>query len=272
MQMSKLVIDIASYQGTSVSYFKTFKAHGVDAAMVKLTEGTNYLNPKASAQVANAYKVFGAVGAYHFFHGNGAAEAKYFLAWVKKFGLDKSTVLAIDVEASGLPYNTTPQVNAFLRCLLNAGYKNVITYGSGSWFNSGRINRSQLIDKHIWVAAYGVSQPGVANANAWQYTDNFYGVDCSYDFDGSLSGSKTVEKPSYYLTPGLYQVRLRWLPVYNTMDFKKSDERYTRYGIGSRFWATPVKHGKITRLHINGQGYVSSNKLYVKFLKKAKTK
>lgn len=272
--MPKIVIDLASYQGSSVSYFKTFKAHGVDAAMVKLTEGTNYLNPKASAQVANAYKVFGAVGAYHFFHGNGTAEARYFLAWVRKFGLDKSTVLAIDVEASGLPYNTTPQVNVFLRYLINAGYKNVITYGSGSWFNSGRIKRSELIDKHIWVAAYGVSQPGVANANSWQFTDDFKGlkVDASYDFDGSLSGSKTSEKPSYYVTPGLYQVRLKWLPVYNGLDFKKSGKRYTRYGTGSRFWATPVKYGKITRLHINGQGYVSSNKWYVKFLKKAKPK
>lgn len=270
--MPKLGIDVSSYQGSSVSYFNTFKKYGADFAVVKLTEGTNYLNPKASAQVTNALKVFGSVSVYHFFHGAGTAEAKYFLAWVKKFGLDKSTVLVIDVEAPGLPYNTTPQVNAFLRYLINAGYKNVVTYGSGSWFNSGRIKRSALVDKHIWVAAYGVSQPGVANANSWQFSDNWHGVDASYDFDGSLSGSKTSEKPSYYVTPGLYQVRLKWLPVYNGLDFKKSGKRYTRYGTGSRFWATPVKYGKITRLHINGQGYVSSNKWYVKFLKKAKPK
>lgn len=270
--MPKLGIDVSSYQGSSVSYFQNFKKLGADFAVVKLTEGTNYLNPKANAQVTNSLKVFGSVSVYHFFHGYGTAEAKYFLAWVKKFGLDKSTVLVIDVEAPGLPYNTTPQVNAFLRYLINAGYRNVVTYGSSSWFNSGRIQRSALVDKHIWVASYGASQPGVANANSWQFSDSWHGVDASYDFDGSLSGSKTTEKPSYYVTPGLYQVRLKWLPVYKTTDFKKSDKRYTRYGTGSRFWATPVKYGKITRLYINGQGYVSSNKFYVKFLKKSKPK
>ncbi len=270
--MTKKIVDLSSYQSDSLSYMKQLKKWGADGTMVKLTEGTGYLSPKAGNQIANGFKVFNTVGVYHFFHGNGTAEARYFLAWVRKFGLDKSTVLAIDVEASGLPYNTTPQVNVFLRYLINAGYKNVITYGSGSWFNYGRIKRSELIDKHIWVAAYGVSRPGVANANAWQFSDNWHGVDASYDFDGSLSGSgsKTSEKPAYYVTPGLYQVRLKRLPVYGKMDFKKSDKRYTRYGTGSRFWATPVKYGKITRLYINGQGYVSSNKWYVKFLKKAK--
>ncbi|GAF37484.1 GH25 family lysozyme [Lentilactobacillus farraginis] len=273
--MPKIVIDLASYQRSSVSYFKTFKAHGVDAAMVKLTEGTNYLNPKASAQVKNAYKVFGAVGAYHFFHGNGTAEARYFLAWVRKFGLDKSTVLAIDVEASGLPYNTTPQVNVFLRYLINAGYKNVITYGSGSWFNSGRIKRSELIDKHIWVAAYGVSQPGVANANSWQFTDNFKGlkVDASYDFDGSLSGSKTSAKPSYYQSKkiGLYEVTAPQLWIYKKKNFGKATKSYQALAKGSRVWAYAVKYGKITHLKLKyANGYISSNAEYIRriYLKK----
>lgn len=168
---------------------------GADGIMVKLTEGTGYLSPKAGNQIANGFKVFNTVGVYHFFHGRGTAEAQYFLAWVKKMGLDKSTVLAIDVEASDLPYSTTSQVNVFLRYLISHGYKNVITHGSGSWFNAGRINRSQLVDKAIWVAAYGVSQPGVNDANAWQYTDNWHGVDCSYDFDGKLSGKVTKVTP-----------------------------------------------------------------------------
>lgn len=264
--MPKIVIDLASYQGSSVSYFKTFKAHGVDAAMVKLTEGTNYLNPKASAQVTNAYKVFGAVGAYHFFHGNGTAEARYFLAWVRKFGLDKSTVLAIDVEASGLPYNTTPQVNVFLRYLINAGYKNVITYGSGSWFNSGRIKRSSLVDKHIWVAAYGVSQPGVANANAWQFSDRWHGVDASYDFDGFITGKASVKSASYYKSPklGLYEV-LSPIWIYKKKDFSKTTQSDQRLMKGSRMWGYAVKAGKITHLKLKyANGYISSNADFVK--------
>lgn len=209
--MTKKIVDLSSYQADSLAYMKQLKGWGADGIMVKLTEGTGYLSPKAGNQIANCFKVFDTVGVYHFFHGRGIAEAQYFLAWVKKMGLDKSTVLAIDVEASDLPYSTTSQVNVFLRYLISHGYKNVITYGSGSWFNAGRINRSQLVDKAIWVAAYDVSQPGVANANAWQNTDNWnsHGVDCSYDFDGKLSGKSTkatLKKASYWADNGLYEV------------------------------------------------------------------
>uniref|UniRef100_UPI00403F63A3 GH25 family lysozyme n=1 Tax=Lentilactobacillus hilgardii TaxID=1588 RepID=UPI00403F63A3 len=271
--MPKLGIDVSSYQGSSVSYFQNFKKLGADFAVVKLTEGTNYLNPKANAQVTNSLKVFGTVSVYHFFRGYGTSEAKYFLAWVKKFGLDKSTVLVIDVEAPGLPYNTTPQVNAFLRYLINAGYKNVVTYGSGSWFNSGRIKRSELVDKHIWVASYGTSQPGVDNANSWQFSDNWHGVDASYDFDGSLSGSKTSDKASYYQSKklGLYEVTAPKLFVYKRKNFGKLTQSDQLYAKGSRIWAYAVKYGKITHLKLKyANGYISSNSAYVKriYLKK----
>ncbi|MEE8824001.1 MAG: GH25 family lysozyme [Lentilactobacillus sunkii] len=270
--MPNIFIDISSWQNSSYSYLKTFKDNGAKSAMVKLTDGTNYLNPKAGAQISNSLKLFGSVGAYHYFKGSGLAEARYFLSKVKAFGLDKSTVLGIDVEDPSLPYYNTSQINVFLRYLKSAGYTHVTTYGPGSWFQVGRIKRSALVDMHVWVAAYGVNQPGVASANAWQFTDNWHGVDASYDYDGLITGKHAADKPEYYVTPGLYQVRLKWLPVYNTIDLKKSEKRYTRYGTGSRFWATPVKYGKITRLHINGQGYVSSNKFYVKFLKHTKSK
>ena len=156
--MPKLVADVAVYQSKSKAFFENLKRYGIDSVMVKLTEGTTYVNASAGEQVSNAYQVFGTVGAYHFFHGNGLAEAKYFLAWVKKYGLDKSTVLAIDVEAPGLPWKTTSQVNVFLRYLISHGYKNVITYGSGSWFNAGRINRSQL--------AAPLAKNGIANKSS----------------------------------------------------------------------------------------------------------
>ncbi|MDT6981705.1 GH25 family lysozyme, partial [Levilactobacillus zymae] len=158
--MTNKIVDLSSYQSDSLAYMKRLKKWGAKGIIVKLTEGTGYLNPKAGNQIANGFKVFDTVGVYHFFHGRGTAEAKYFLSWVKKMGLDKSTVLAIDVEAPDLPRKTTSQVNVFLRYLISHGYKNVVTYGSGSWFNAGRINRSQLVNKTIWVAAYGVSQPG----------------------------------------------------------------------------------------------------------------
>jgi len=284
--MTKKIVDLSSYQADSLSYMKQLKKWGADGIMVKLTEGTGYLSPKAGNQIANGFKVFDTVGVYHFFHGRGTAEAQYFLSWVKKMGLDKSTVLAIDVEAPDLPWNTTGQVNVFLRYLIAHGYKHVITYGSGSWFRSGRINRSQLVDKHIWVAAYGVSQPGVSNANAWQYTDNFHGVDCSYDFDGSLSGikysvktsnaksnPKTPSKKSYWSNNGLYEVISKGpVNVYGTLKFGDSHKRRSRFSSGSRFYAKSVKYGSIYRLMLSKNNYVTANKDYVKLIRKSGSK
>ncbi|MDH5105991.1 GH25 family lysozyme [Lentilactobacillus diolivorans] len=277
--MPKLVADVAVYQSKSKAFFENLKRYGIDSVMVKLTEGTTYVNASAGEQVSNAYQVFGTVGAYHFFHGNGLAEAKYFLAWVKKYGLDKSTVLAIDVEAQDLPASTTSQVNIFLKYLKSQGYSNVITYGSGSWFKYGRINRVALVDQRIWVAAYGVNQPGIDNANAWQYTDNFRGlhVDASYDFDGSLSGIKTNSivktQPNYYQTTALslYEVIVPQINVYKRLKFNKTNKSDISYAKGSRVWASAVKAGKITRLKLKyANGYITSNSAYVKrvYLKK----
>ncbi|WP_283680459.1 GH25 family lysozyme [Lentilactobacillus sp. Marseille-Q4993] len=265
--MSSKVIDVSSYQSDTVSYFKKVYNAGARGMMVKLTEGLNYLNPKAGSQIVNGLKVFKSVGVYHYFLGNGQAEAQYFLAHIKTMGLTKDTVLGIDVEDPSLPYYNTAQVNVFLKYLRDHGYTHLVTYGSGSWFNSGRINRSHLIDKHIWVAAYGVSQPGVNNANAWQYTDNLFGADCSYDFDGTLTGNNVktkAEMPKYYNTPGLYEVTAKMIHAYRDKKFKV--KRYVRWEKGSRFYGTPVKYGKITRLKTE-LGYVTSNTSKVKLVK-----
>lgn len=277
--MSKIVIDVSGYQSSSLSFFKTKKKQGARSAIVKLTEGTTYLNPKAGTQVTNAYKTFGSVGAYHFFHGRGTAEAKYFLAWVKKFGLDKSTVLAIDVEATDLPWATTSQVNVFLKYLISHGYKNVITYGSGSWFTSGRINRSKLVDKHVWVAAYQTDRPGVANANAWQFSDAWHGVDASYDFDGSLIGTKskkaTAKKQTpkkagneYWSSDGLYEVLSKQVNIYGTLKFDPNNRRRSHLNKGSAMYGKAVKSGSVYRILISDGNYITANKKMVKLIRK----
>lgn len=273
--MTKKIVDLSSYQADSLAYMKQLKGWGADGIMVKLTEGTGYLSPKAGNQIANGFKVFDTVGVYHFFHGRGTAEAAYFLAWVKKMGLDKSTVLAIDVEAPGLTWATTGQVNVFLKYLISHGYKNVITYGSGSWFTSGRINRSKLVDKAIWVAAYNNYGPGVSNANAWQNTDNWngHGVDCSRDFDGKLSGTNTAakkiaKKATYWSENGLYEVITDRVNVYGKPALDKANKRRIHFSKGSTIYGKAVKYGKIYRIKTD-VGYISANKDYVKLIRKS---
>lgn len=263
--MARIFIDVSSWQNSTYGYLKQFKGFGADGIMVKITDGTNYLNPRAAAQISNGLKIFGSVAVYHYFQGNGLAEAKYFLSKVRSFGLDKSTVLGIDVEDPKLPYYNTTQINVFLRYLKSQGYTRVTTYGSGSWFNSGRIKRASLVDKHVWVAAYGVSQPGVANANAWQFSDRWHGVDASYDFDGFITGKSLAPTAQYYKSPkvGLYEVTSPvW--IYKKKNFSKDTQSEQRLMKGSRMWAKAVKAGKITHLKLKyAKGYISSNADYV---------
>lgn len=271
------VIDVSSFQGLSKSYFETFKKHGAKSAIVKLTQGTNYVNPKASLQVTNAYKVFGSVAAYHYYMGNPIAEAKYFLAHVRAYGLDKSTWLAIDVEDPSLPEYNTAGVNKFLEYLYNEGYQNLLCYASASWFEAGRINRSTLTKKaKIWCAAYNNSQPGINGVAIWQQSNNWHGVDMSIDFNDILTSKsdakadrhKVSAKPTYYQDNGLYEVITDEIHAYKKLPLKgDKNKRYVRWGKGSRFYAVAVKNGDIYSLK-TAVGYTTANKDYVKLIKK----
>jgi hypothetical protein len=68
-------IDIASYQSA------TYATEGLAFVVVKCTEGTDYVNPKYTAQVAHARAESLVVGHYHFVRpGNMAAQLAHFLA------------------------------------------------------------------------------------------------------------------------------------------------------------------------------------------------
>lgn len=204
--MTREVADIASYQGSSIAYLKTLRQYAA-SLLVKLTEGSAngsaYINPKAGAQVGNGLQVFESVGVYHYFKANSQYygdndpinEAKFFLSQALKLGLDKTTVMIIDVEDNSLMADTTHDVNLFLKYLNDQGYMNTVVYASASWLRKGGanhfVNKDTLYNNApIWVASYGSASSGVSGTNAWQYTDNGHGlhVDFSYDLDGCLSG------------------------------------------------------------------------------------
>ena len=270
-----IVVDVSSYQSDFLSFFNGLKSHGVSGAIVKLSEGVKYTSPKAANQIANAYKVFGVVAAYHFWHG-ALNEAAYFLDKVKKMGLDKTTWLAIDVEAADLPSNCTSGINKFLSYLYSNGYHNLFVYGSASWFNYGRIHKAQLVSyAKLWVASYGTSKPGVNNTAIWQFTDNFKGlhVDASYDFKGILKSngkSDTPIKPEYYTAKGLYEVKADLIHAYNELPLKgDKNKRYVRLAKGSRFYGVAIKDGDIHSLKTQ-VGYLTANKDYVELVKEVK--
>lgn len=268
----KTISDISSYQSDSLAFMNQLKSAGINGLMVKLTDGTTYLNPKSGNQVSNGLKVFKTVGLYHYYQGSPAAEANYFIKWVKAFGMDTSTPLAIDVEDPSLYGDITSQINTFLSIVKANGYKCRLVYGSASWFNSKKINYARLTDKNIWVASYGSSQPGVNRTNAWQFTDNYKGlhVDASYDFDGTLTGERfeSIVKPatpavqnSNFVQDGRFFYSEPGLNAYH--DQELTSQRKVRWGKGSYFYGTIVKVGNRYRIK-TAVGYVSAYKDWVK--------
>lgn len=83
-------IDVASYQTT------TYSTAGLAFVFAKATEGTSYVNPHYSGQVAHGRAAGLVVGHYHFADGGDAvAEAKHFLATVQ---LKRGDLIAYDWE------------------------------------------------------------------------------------------------------------------------------------------------------------------------------
>lgn len=187
----QLVADVSSWNPDTQAFFNQLAKLGVKAVIVKLTEGTNYTNPKAYNQIKRAWAAGMHVHAYHFARfrdtAQAKAEANYFSNAAKHFGLDKTSVLVADVEASTLPIGGLTGVsNTFLSQLKDNGYPKVDLYTMASWIWSSRIDPKALIAKNLWIARYQATQPGVDNVGTWQFTDNYKGlnVDMSYDFKG----------------------------------------------------------------------------------------
>ena len=107
--MSKnLFADVSSHQPESKSYFQALKNAGCHGVVVKLTEGTDYENPKATKQIAHSKALGMKVSCYHFGRftsvGGAQAEARYFLNSLKAHGIGterwSSTILKLPMPAS----------------------------------------------------------------------------------------------------------------------------------------------------------------------------
>lgn len=183
-------VDVSSYQGTDMS---NYARNGAQFAIIKTTEGTGYVNPRAAGQIASAKANNMVVMAYHFAHFNGSvaearAEANYFLR--NSASLPKGSIMVLDDESyfSGSQSANTQAAIAFMQVVKNAGY---VPY----FYTSSSMGRNQVniytienaFPNSYWVAAYPngngaswsadfdyfPSNPGVA---MWQFTDNWKGM------------------------------------------------------------------------------------------------
>lgn len=196
MALRNLFIDVSGYQEDSVAYFQRAKDQGVMGVVVKLTEGSEdgsaYVNPRAEAQIRNATTVGLRVSCYHFarYTSNADAqnEARFFVKIAKQYGITSDTRMVDDAEVHSVAdYNSATA--AFLNEVKALGYANVGLYSMKSFFTSGILNSHGFGEAKIWDAGYGITDLGIDNAAAWQWTDNGLGmnVDTSYDFDGAFT-------------------------------------------------------------------------------------
>lgn len=192
-------IDVASYQDTSVNYA------GAKFALVKLTESTSYLNPKASDQIKSAKANGLLVAGYFYANHSGSvtrarAEAKYAVEKAKALGIPAGSYIADDFE-QGSGNNTTggatantDAILAAMQVIKDAGYKPLIY--SGAFVLRNHMSVSRIVKNFgtcIWVASYKIMGrqdyadfnyfPSMDGVAIWQFTDNYRGL----NVDGNIS-------------------------------------------------------------------------------------
>lgn len=196
-------------QGLPLSFYQTIKAGGYKAAVVKVSDSTNYLDPTASVNIANAHAAGLKVHAYHFARLTSNADAKveadWFVTCLNNVGFKSSygiTVVDVEVTEGQSKLALTSYANTFISAMQAKGYK--VDLYTGSSFYQSHLDADKLSVKDPWLARYSVSyqQPAWNNGKrgAWQWTDNEVingsRFDVSQDFAGKYtkSVSKSVGK------------------------------------------------------------------------------
>lgn len=189
-------VDVASYQDTDLTKYKNA---GAQFAIVKLTEGTSYVNPKAADQYASAQaNNLMTMGYFFASFGTDAQEAlneaRFFVQHAQAMGIPRGSYLAVDYESGdGNNFSTTDRT-ANTNAILNAmnyirlsGYQPLIYTGQNfmdNYIDEARL--SSFYPNSEWIAAYTQGykasdepifdwKPPYQNMVMWQFTPNFNG-------------------------------------------------------------------------------------------------
>lgn len=195
-------VDVAVYQPTDlVSYHKA----GASFAIIKLTEGTDYVNPRASKQVASSRAGHLYTHAYHFARfGSSVRQAKkeaaYFIKAAKKEDISQKRMLWLDWESgsgnvvTGSKAANTAAILAFMDAVKAAGWRPGLY--SGASLMRAAIDTKQVVKKFgtcLWVASYPTMSavstadfgyfPSMDGVAIWQFTSNWHGM----NVDGNVA-------------------------------------------------------------------------------------
>ena len=224
MASRQLGVDVAVYQGTSMTAYHNF---GAKFGIVKLSEGTNYINPKAHYQIKSLHANHMYVHAYHFATfgysvSRAKLEGKAFVKRAKAENISKKRFLWLDWESgsgncvTGGKAASTKAILAFMKVCHDAGYK--VGLYSGASLLRNNIDTARIVKKFgtcIWVASYPTDLaynpnfnyfPSMDGVAIWQFCDNW----CGLGVDGNISlidlhkdssVKKSASKPAEKLKP-----------------------------------------------------------------------
>lgn len=203
--MSSSTVSKRSY-GVDVSAFQSKSVYpGSKFAIVKLTEGTTYINPNARRQIVSAREAGQPVMGYFFAtHGTSVSAAKAQASFaVKKaveFGIPQGSYIADDFETgdgndvNGGKTASATAIMAAMDVIKAAGYKPLLYSGASILRNN--IDTKSIINKFgdcLWVASYMVMGridvpnfhyfPSMDGVAIWQFTDNWKGL----NVDGNIN-------------------------------------------------------------------------------------
>ncbi|WP_203633350.1 GW dipeptide domain-containing protein [Lacticaseibacillus suibinensis] len=198
-------IDVASYQAwLTQADFNRLKALGVKTVIVKLTEGSGYVNPAAAQQISRAQAAGLRIAVYHFATYNSpagaAAEAAHFAGEAKALGLPASTPVVADIETNDyLGGDVAGGLRSFWAQMSASGYQNHVVY-TGLYYPYSAGVIATVGNSKAWIAQYPYS-PRATSLNhtqygAWQFSSNAYipggstagRLDVSIDYKGIFTG------------------------------------------------------------------------------------
>lgn len=167
-------IDVSSWQGNID--FTSVRNAGIDIVYIKSSEGQSYIDPYFEQNYQNAKANGLKVGFYHYVTARTVEQARtqanFFASVIS--GKEPDCRLAMDFESFGnLSVNEINEISrVFLETLQSATNKEVLIYSNS--YTARTILSSSLAIYPLWVANYGVSEPGGNDKwdfwVGWQYT------------------------------------------------------------------------------------------------------
>lgn len=256
-------VDVSSHNEADLSKFATL---GAKYAFVKVSEGLDYRNPKAQAQIKSAKDNGMMVGGYHYarFSANSGVavqEGHYAVSSAVAVGLPKGSYLACDWETgSGNVTNqgyeaSADAILAFLDAIVAAGYKPLVYSGKSLLTNN--VNVKKITAKYgtcLWVASYKTMNrqdtadfgwfPSMDNVAIWQFSSNWYGL--SVDANITLIDLKS-DMPAPKPQPSNPDSAKTWTDVQG-MTWHAEDGTFITGGAINLRWGATTQSTIITQL------------------------